>query len=91
MVANNTNEKYEYEYYNLRGVPARLVLNDDGDKIGSEVFNVETEEFQRSSVIAQILSDPHCDDITEDECDDLCDELISKKKVAPPEPEGLEM
>ena len=69
-----------YEYYSLRGVPVRLVFNNDGDVIGSDTFNIETEELELSGDMAQVMSDPHSEKITEDEFDDLCNELISKKK-----------
>ncbi|SEB78984.1 hypothetical protein SAMN05192540_1550 [Maribacter dokdonensis] len=69
-----------YEYYSLRGVPVRLVFNNDGDVIGSDTFNIETEKLELSGDMAQIMSDPHSEKITEDEFDDLCNELISKKK-----------
>ncbi len=92
ITANNSDGDDEhYEYYSLRGVPARLVFNNDGDVIGSDTFNIETEELELSGDMAQIMSDPHSEKITEDEFDDLCDELISKKKIIPPEPEGLSM
>lgn len=68
-----------YEYYSLRGVPTRLVFNNDGDIIGSDTFNIETEELELSGDMAQIMSDPHSEKITKDEFDDLCEELISKK------------
>ena len=68
-----------YEYYSLRGVPTRLVFNNDGDIIGSDTFNIETEELELSGDMAQIMSNPHSEKITKNEFDDLCDKLISKK------------
>ena len=88
MVPSDLKDNDEvYEYYNLRGVPARLVFNGDGDAIGSDTFNVETEELQISGDMAQLLSDPHSEQITEDEFSDLCEALINKK-ITPSEPEG---
>tara|TARA_R110002096_G_scaffold433887_5_gene653891 strand:+ start:2820 stop:3062 length:243 start_codon:yes stop_codon:yes gene_type:complete len=78
-MTNRSSDDELYEYYNLRGVPARLVFNKQGDLVGSDTFDVETEELRLSGDLAQILKDPHSDPITEDEFHNLCKELVRRK------------
>lgn len=85
-----------FRYYDLKGEPVRVALNERGDAFGADSFNAETNSLERNAaLISQVETDPHADEITEAAFYQLCATLHQKK--SPPEhdlaegPGGLEL
>ncbi|MEZ5814543.1 MAG: hypothetical protein R3E13_07500 [Alphaproteobacteria bacterium] len=74
-------KEFEYEYLRHRDTPIRIVFNKDGYEVSQDTLDIENKKLVRGFFRMSTINDPFTDEISKDEFDALCQELVSKKKT----------
>ena len=82
MVINNRNkEDYsKFEYFDLNGLPIRVVYDGGPNPIGADTVDPKTGKLiKRASLISPTRIDPICKEITEEEFYALCEKRVREE------------
>lgn len=64
-----------FRYYNVRGEPVRVVLDERGEPFGADSYDAATHRFERNAaLISHVETDPHADEISASAFEALCAE-----------------
>ncbi len=78
----NPEEFGGFEYFNLRGEPVRVVLNDDAFPISADGLDAATASFVRNlTYLGPVDRDPFSDEITREEFYALCEKKIREYRI----------